>query len=43
MELSENPAVPADDTDLGFGGPSMTCDSSDRAFPSLWNTSAGVR
>ena len=43
VELSENPAAHANDTNTRSGGPSVIFDLSPVAFLASWNTSAGVR
>ena len=43
MELSENPAANANDTNNRSGGPSVTFDLSPVVFLAWWSTSAGVR
>ena len=42
-ELSESPAVAANDASTGSGELSLACDSSPVAFMIPWNTSPGVR
>ena len=43
MELSQIPAVPANDTITRSAGPSFAFDDSSVAFIAPWNTSAGVQ